>query len=159
MQQVIAHVVGQGLRPDLALAIVVGWRDAPIAQEDEELVSPDFDLPLEDRSRRMFGGASEEAVDPTLGFLRIALEGAVLEAVAPSPDLKGRAQMIAQLGGEVRIATVDGPLDVAQDMGEADLMRRRQSNGPRSRPQAGGRRRSPSPQPWPGADEADGSPP
>lgn len=74
----------------------------------------------------MSGARAQERVEFALGFGVILGERAVLELVPPSSDADSPEQQVAQFRREDRIAAVDGVLDIAQHMGEADLMLLRQ---------------------------------
>jgi len=53
---------------------------------------------------------------------RVGCQGCVLQAFSSLADPDGPAQMIADFRGKSCIPAVDGILDVAQHMGESDLM-------------------------------------
>lgn len=71
----------------------------------------------------MGGGNAEQGIETPIGSGGVGGERAVLQGGAPLADADGPAQMIADLGSDDGVAAVDGVLDVAQDMGEADLMK------------------------------------
>ena len=110
-------------RPDFALGDVVGRWDAPVLQEDEEFGPPCFRLSLQNSSGGMSSANSEQPVETPFGFGVILAQRAVFQLVSPSSYPDGPEQEIAQPGGKDRIAAIDGILNIAQHMGEADLVR------------------------------------
>ena len=71
----------------------------------------------------MRGGDAEQAVKFTLSFSEILGQGGVAQLVSSPADADGPSQQISDLWGDDRIAAINRILDIAQDMGEADLMR------------------------------------
>ncbi|CCG42838.1 hypothetical protein PHAMO_490001 [Magnetospirillum molischianum DSM 120] len=108
--------------PNLALGNIVGGRDLAIGEEDEELRSPRLDLALEDFPGRMSGGDGEQGVEAALCLGGISDQRRVLELCSSFADTDCPTEMITNFRGEDGVAAIDGVLDVAQDMGETDLM-------------------------------------
>jgi hypothetical protein len=65
---------------------------------------------------------AQQPVEAAIGLGAISSECGVLQRRSPPADGDGPAQQAAQRGCEAGFATVDGILDIAQHMGEADLM-------------------------------------
>ena len=108
--------------PDLALAGIVGGGHLAIGQEQEELAAPALDLLLQDKAGWVDGRGAQQHVELSLGLGRVVGQGAVGQGFPPLADADRPAQEIADLRSEPLVAAVDGVLDVAQDMGQADLM-------------------------------------
>lgn len=70
----------------------------------------------------MGGGKAEQGIEAAVGPGGVGSQRAVLQGGAPLADADGPAQMVADFGGDDGVAAVDGVLDVAQDVGEADLV-------------------------------------
>ncbi len=64
----------------------------------------------------------DERIEPAFGAGVVVRKGRCLERVSSPPDAERPAQQLAEPRREDGIAAVDGVLDVAQEMGEADLM-------------------------------------
>jgi hypothetical protein len=112
--------------PDFPFAGVVGCRYPRIFEEDEELRPPGLDRGLQFAAGGMRRGCGNERIEAPVRAGVIVPERRVLELASSPADADRPAQQLAQPGREHRIAAVDGILHVAQNMGEADLVRRGQ---------------------------------
>src|SRR5208283_4788236 len=70
----------------------------------------------------MGGFEAEEAVEPALEVGEVGLQGRIGQVRAPPPDGAGALEQALQRGREHAVALVDDVLDIADQMGEADLM-------------------------------------
>lgn len=70
----------------------------------------------------MRDGHTHQPGEMVVGLGGIGGQRRVPKATSSLADADGPSQMIADFGGEERIASVDGVLHVAQHMSEADLM-------------------------------------
>jgi hypothetical protein len=97
---------------------------------DEEFGAPRLDLALEIGPSGMGCGDADQGIEAALGLGGVVCEGAILQTRSSLADPDGPAQEFADFRGEDAIATVDGVLDIAQHVGEADLMGIGQSLAP-----------------------------
>ena len=107
---------------DFALAFVVGCRHAPILEEDEELRAPRLDERLQLAPGGMRSWCRDQVVEPPLGLAAIGAQGAVGQLAAPPTDTDRPLQQLGQLWRDPGVAAIGRVLDVAQDVGEADLL-------------------------------------
>lgn len=107
---------------DLAFGYVVGSRDLAVGEEYKELSSPSLDLLEQHLSCRMGNRHAHQAGEHVVGLGRVGHQSCVLQAFSSLANPDGPAQMIADFGGKSHVPAVDGILNVAQHMGEADLM-------------------------------------
>ncbi len=107
---------------DLALGYVVGRRDVAVGEEDEELAPPCLDLFEQNPACGMRDGHPYEAGQHGVGLGTVGRQGRILQTASSLADADGPTQMVADLRGEGPITAVDGILNVAQDVGEADLV-------------------------------------
>jgi len=114
------------------LSAVVGGRHVAIGHEGEELAAPSFGLAEEFGARLGDHRHGQQTIEPAIGGGRIWCECRIFQCLSPSSDGDRPAQRAAARWCELRLAGVDGVLDVAQDIGEADLGALRGSAGPAS---------------------------
>src|ERR1700688_5236478 len=81
-----------------------------------------FDDCLELISGLVGRGQAHEAIEPAVQIGLVYFEGAVGKIVAPASDGASALEEPFQAGREHRVASVDGVLDIADEMGEADLV-------------------------------------
>ena len=81
-----------------------------------------LDDPLQLLPLAVLGGDLEQLIKPHLKLVRIDGKRHLGEPLAPSADGDGLLQQLLDAWGEGVVTGVDGVLDVAQQMGEADLM-------------------------------------
>ena len=92
-------------------------------EEGEELGAPALGLAQHLGAGLGDGRRAQQVIEPPLGLGAILGQRAVLQVRPSSPHRDGPAQQPAQgRRGEANLASVDGILDVAQDVGEADLV-------------------------------------
>ena len=104
------------------LRAVVGRREIPVLDEDEEMTADLPDDRLQLAAGRVARDQGHEAVEPTVKVGLVALERCVGEAIAPPPDGAGAFEQALQARREDGVARVDGVLHVADQMRETDLM-------------------------------------
>lgn len=108
--------------PECAFGTVVRGRSVAIGHEGEELAAPSFGLTVEFGTGLGDCRHGEQAIEPTVGGGAIVGERGVLQRLSPSSDRDGPTQEAAERWRELGFTGVDGVLDVAQDMGKADLV-------------------------------------
>lgn len=67
-------------------------------------------------------GSGDQTIELIVSFGRIDSQSAVLELVSSSANLDGPALMVANVRGKDGIAAVYGVLNVAKDIGQANLV-------------------------------------
>ena len=118
----IGHFAEDDAGPERAFGAVVGWRHVPVGDEGEELAAPSLGLAVEFGTGRRDRRHGEQTIEPTIGGGTILGECRVFQRCSPPTDSNGPAQQAAERRRELRLTGIDGVLDIAQDMGEADLM-------------------------------------
>ena len=108
--------------PDFAFRDVVGRRHITVGEEDEEFPAPGLDLFEQNLARRVRYRHPHQIGQLVIGLGGIACQCRVLEIGSSLADTDRPSQVIADFGGEDRIATIDSVLHIAQHMGEADLV-------------------------------------
>ena len=117
---------------------VVGRRHRPVGDEDEQVLPVLLDDPEQFLALPVGRLDLEQPVE--LGFQPCGIngEGGIGEAVAPVADGNGVLQQVLDAGRKADIASVDGVLDIAEQMGKAGLVAR-------SAPNPSARRAGPTP--------------
>lgn len=104
------------------LNIIRGRWHAAVAEKDKELAAPRLDLALQFAASRMGSGDTEQSIQAALGLGGVSGERAVLQLRSSLADTDGPAQVITEFRRHHAVAAVDGVLNVAQDVGQADLV-------------------------------------
>ena len=140
-------------RPQRLLGDVVGRLDVAARHEDQQLgPRRDRDRGLEVAAVDLLGPQRQEAVEFAPQLALVGLDGGVGQARAPAADSAGPLQKALEGRREDGVAGIDGVLRIADQMGEADLVRRGMP--------ALGREPIGDPHLWPGiAEELDGHDP
>src|SRR3954469_23399957 len=108
--------------PQRLFGAVVGGRDRAVGEEDEQVLAEALDDALQLQAG--LGGRLEleQLVEGPLEPGVIGGQGGVGERRTTAADAHGALQQMLHAGGEGGVASIDRVLDVAQQMGEADLM-------------------------------------
>jgi hypothetical protein len=106
---------------NLALGSIVGGRDPTISNEEKILCLPSFDLALEGLPVRMNDEGREQNVVAALSFGCVSDQRS-FDICSPLVDHDCPAEVVTNFRGEEGVAIIDGVLDVAQDIGEEDLV-------------------------------------
>ncbi len=120
--EAVCHLAEDDAGAQRALGRVVGRRHGAVGQEGEELAAPALGLPLQLGPRRGHSRQGQQAVEPTVGLGAVVGQGAVLQRRPPPADGDGPAEQAPQRRGEPRLTGLHRVLNVAQDMGEAELL-------------------------------------
>ena len=105
--------------PQRPLRAVIGRRDGPIGEEDEQVSPTALDDLLELAAGRMGRGDAHQAVELGVELVGIAAQCGVGELLPPFADGAGALEQFAQAGREGAVAGVDGVLGIADEVGEA----------------------------------------
>src|SRR5215207_1881904 len=101
---------------------VVGGRRLAVSEEDEQALAEALDDALELQPRLVVRHDLEQVVERALEPGVVGGQGGVGERRTTVADAHSALEQMLHAGGEGSIAGVDRVLDVAQQMGEADLM-------------------------------------
>ena len=123
--------------------------------EEEILAAPGFDLGMQIAAGAASGRNGQQVIEFAVGLGMILSEGRVVEFISSSTDADSPAQQVPKFGRGGFVAVVDGILDVAQHMRQADLVIAGEffavrHNDRRSRHQADARPKHSRPRIWPG---------
>src|SRR5215213_8618337 len=108
--------------PQRLFGAVVGGRDGAVGEEDEQALAEALDDALQLQARFVVRLELEELVEGSLEPGVGGGQGGVGERRTTVADAYGALQQMLQAGGEGGVAGIHRVLDVAQQMGEADLM-------------------------------------
>ena len=108
--------------PECLFGAVIGGRDGAVGEEDEQVLAAALDDAKQHPARRGGRHGLEQFVEPGLETGMIDGQGRIGQAWPATADAGGPFQQGLEAGGQGVVAAVDGILDVAQQMGEADLM-------------------------------------
>ena len=111
-----------GARAQGPFRAVVGGCQPPIGDEDEQMRADCLEGLLQLAAGFVGGRQAQQTVEPSIEIGVVGFERAVGEPVAPTSDRAGALQQPLQPRSERRIALVDGPLRVADEVGEAKLL-------------------------------------
>src|SRR6478672_758223 len=101
---------------------VVGGRDRAVGEEDEQVLAKALDDALELQPWLGVRHDLEQAIERALEPGVVGGQGGVGQGRPAAADAYGALQQMLHAGGEGSIAGIDRVLDVAQQMGKADLM-------------------------------------
>ena len=109
MTLAVADLAESDARAQRPLRSVVGRRDRPIGDEDEEMGADFLDHALQFDASRMRRREAHDVVEAGLQARGVGFQRRIGEPVA-STDPAGAAQEMAQSGREAALALVDGVL-------------------------------------------------
>src|SRR5690349_2190424 len=108
--------------PQRLFGPVVGGRDLAVGKEDEQVLAEALDDALELQPRLVVRHDLEQGIERALEPGVVGGQGGVGERRTTVADAHSALQQMLHAGGEGGIAGIHRVLDVAQQMGEADLM-------------------------------------
>ena len=91
-----------------------------VDEESQELAAPCLDLELPVTPDRMSGENAKQDIKPAFDPGSVSGERVVLQVGAPLADADGPTQTVTDFTSYDSVAAVEGVLDVAHDMREAD---------------------------------------
>src|SRR4051812_5975256 len=108
--------------PQRLFGAVVGGRDGAVGEEDEQVLATALDDALQLQAGLAVRHDLEQLVKRALESGVVGGQGGIGERRTTMADAHSPLQQMLQAGGEGGIAGIDRVLDVAQQMGEADLI-------------------------------------